>query len=286
MKARAFCPGHITGFFEICTADNVLATGSRGAGLCTTLGATSEVRVEDAKELTVEVSINGESIDADVTQSAVRHLVVGNGLLVRVDTTLELPVSQGFGMSAAGALSACIALAHILGIDRQKAFEAAHTAEVECGGGLGDVPAVHRAGVTIRGRPGLPPIGEVHRIEEELDVVLTTVGPPIKTSDMLTNPPCTARINRSGAVKVGQLLASPTVDNLMHLSSDFAIETRLATGPVTKAMKAASAAGVASMAMLGNSVFATGRTDELMSILSEFGEARLCGVDNVGARLE
>ncbi|HUU07091.1 MAG TPA: sugar kinase, partial [Thermoplasmata archaeon] len=46
MRARAFCPGHITGFFEICRADNLLASGSRGGGLCTSLGALSDVGIE------------------------------------------------------------------------------------------------------------------------------------------------------------------------------------------------------------------------------------------------
>jgi pantoate kinase len=285
MRARAFCPGHVTGLFEICRAESVLATGSRGAGLCTTLGATSEVRIEEAAALTVNVIVNGAPSDAEVSVAAVRRLIPEERLLVRIDTRLDLPESQGFGMSAAGALSACAAVGHIMRIDRQRVFEAAHAAEIECGGGMGDVPALYRAGVTIREHPGLPPVGTVHRIDESPEVVLAVVGPPIKTSRMLSNPTLEARINRNGSEKVDELLSRPTVKDLMHLSSSFALETHLAQGRVVEAIKGASSAGMASMAMLGNSVFAVGRTQDLISALRGFGNVWSCGVDVEGTRI-
>lgn len=285
MKARAFCPGHITGFFEICRVDNLLASGSRGGGLCTSLGALSEVSIERADRLEIDVNIDREPREAEVTRAALGHLLGDEQLHVNVTTELDLPESQGFGMSAAGALSACIAASHILGITRQKAFEATHVAEIECDTGLGDVPAIHRAGITIRESPGLPPTGRVHRIDEAPEVVLAVVGPPIRTSDMLRDVELAQRINRGGAERVSQLLGRPTVDDLMRLASSFALETGLASERVVAAMDAASAAGAGSMVMLGNSVFAIGRTEELVDILSAFGEARSCGVDSAGARV-
>ncbi len=285
MRARAFCPGHITGFFEVCMAEDLLASGSRGGGLCTSLGALSDVTIERSDHLKIKVEIDGEPREAEVTRAALEHLLGEEPLHVDVATELDLPESQGFGMSAAGALSACIAASHILGIARQNAFEAAHVAEIECGAGLGDVPAVHRAGVTIRASPGLPPKGRVHRIEGAPEVVLAVVGSPIKTSEVLKDIELTQRINRAGAERVSRLLGRPTVDDFMRLASSFALETDLASEQVATAMDAASAAGAASMVMLGNSVFAIGRTAELADILSAFGEARSCGVDIAGARV-
>lgn len=285
MRARAFCPGHITGFFEICRTDNLLASGSRGGGLCTSLGALSEVSIEKADRLEIDVSIDGESREAEVTRVALGHLLGEGKLHLSVSTKLDLPESQGVGMSAAGALSACIAASHSLGISIQKAFEATHVAEIECDTGLGDVPAIHRAGITIRELPGLPPTGKVHRIEETPEVVLAVVGPPIKTSKMLADVELAQLINRCGAERVSQLLSRPTVDDLMRLASSFTLETGLASERVIAAMDAASAAGVASMVMLGNSVFAIGRTEELVDILSAFGEVKSCSVDSAGARV-
>ena len=43
MTPRAFAPGHVSGFFEICLADTEVASGSRGAGICLTRGATATV---------------------------------------------------------------------------------------------------------------------------------------------------------------------------------------------------------------------------------------------------
>src|SRR5512136_3066110 len=116
MRAAAFCPGHITGFFEICRSKDVMSTGSRGAGLCIALGAGSVVRVGEAKRQSVSVSINGRASAANVTKRAIEHLVGGDKLKTSVSTSLDLPMSQGFGMSAAGSLSAALATAHILGL--------------------------------------------------------------------------------------------------------------------------------------------------------------------------
>ena len=46
-QATAFCPGHITGFFHL-RHENLLETGSRGAGLCVRLGAQSRVVLQRA----------------------------------------------------------------------------------------------------------------------------------------------------------------------------------------------------------------------------------------------
>ena len=73
-RAVAFCPGHITGFFQIVEHDNVFETGSRGAGFCTELGARLEVWMTDG-EGTIEVTINGNQTFAPVTEHALRRLL-------------------------------------------------------------------------------------------------------------------------------------------------------------------------------------------------------------------
>jgi pantoate kinase len=123
MDAKAFCPGHITGFFQICDSDDILSMGSRGAGLCITLGATSSVKVEDSAKQQISVMIDGKESKAEVTTEALRYILGHAKSRVEVNTTLDLPQSQGFGMSAAGSLSSALALAHLLGKDRQMAFE-------------------------------------------------------------------------------------------------------------------------------------------------------------------
>jgi len=50
-------------------------------------------------------------------------------------------------------------------------------------------------------------------------------------------------------------------------------------------MSAASKLGIASMSMLGNSVFAVGDTAGLLSVLSSYGDTYTCRVDTAGPRL-
>jgi pantoate kinase len=285
MNAKAFCPGHITGFFQICEGDDLLSTGSRGAGLCITLGATSSVDVEHAERQSIQVTINGSKSAAEVTRTAVRRMVGDEKLRVAVRTILDLPQSQGFGMSAAGALSASLALADVTGGTRRSAFEAAHIAEIECRSGLGDVSAIHRGGITIRKKAGLPPIGEVLRIDGAPEVVLAVVGKKLLTRSVLTDPDRRRAINESGSGRVDELVRNPTLENLMRLSASFAVDSGLASRRIIDAMTAASKLGMASMSMLGSSIFAIGDTAGLSRLLADYGEVWICKVDTRGARI-
>ncbi|OGS42009.1 MAG: hypothetical protein A3K67_00120 [Euryarchaeota archaeon RBG_16_62_10] len=278
-RAKAFCPGHVTGFFEICPSDDLLSMGSRGAGMCLTLGATSEVTVTDGPRQKVEVSINGRKSGAEVTKAALRGLIGKDRKEVLVSTVLDLPMSQGFGMSAAGALSASLALCDVLGRTRQEAFEAAHVAEIECGSGLGDVSAIHRGGITVRVRPGLPPRGEVLRIEGEPEVVLCVIGRPILTKTVLGDPAKARAINSRGAAMLERLIREPALNKLMELSAGFAAETGLASSKMKRAIEDASEHGMASMSMLGNSAFAVGDAHRLRRALESHGKTWTCRVD-------
>jgi len=282
MDAKAFCPGHITGFFQICDSDDILSMGSRGAGLCITLGATSSVKVEDSAKQQISVMIDGKESKAEVTTEALRYILGHAKSRVEVNTILDLPQSQGFGMSAAGSLSSALALAHLLGKDRQMAFEAAHIAEIKWKCGLGDVSAIHGGGITIRKKPGLPPKGEVIRIPGAPDVVLAVVGARLLTRDVLSDAQKRNAINASGSRKVDALVKSPSIEKLMEFSADFASETGLASRRILEAMGAASKLGMASMSMLGNSVFAMGDVPGLEAVLSGFGRTWTCKVDTEG----
>jgi pantoate kinase len=285
MRSAAFCPGHVTGFFEICRGRNMLSTGSRGAGFCTSLGATSRIAIKNSDRNSITVWINGKKSRAEVTRSALEYLTKDDKYSIEVRTKLDLPQSQGFGMSAAGALSSAFAAADVLGLSRQNAFEAAHVAEIENRAGLGDVSALHKGGITVRKRPGLPPVGEVMRIRGDPEMVLAVLGAPLLTRSVLSDSAKRRAINASGSEKVDQIVQKPSVSELFRLSAEFASETGLAKRNTMEAIGAASKLGMASMAMLGNSVFATGDTRGLRTVLSEFGKTWTCRVDTKGPRL-
>ena len=93
-RAIAVCPGHITGFFQVMEHDNVFATGSRGAGFCTELGARSEVWMTEG-EGRIEVNVNGNQTFAPVTEYALRKLLRSEPYDLNIVTPLGLPISQG-----------------------------------------------------------------------------------------------------------------------------------------------------------------------------------------------
>jgi len=115
MKGIAFAPGHISAFFEpVYSSQNMDRSGSCGAGISISLGAISQVVIQPASHRTITVLINGKPSNAPVTKSALNYLIGTTPLSLTVNTVMDLPVSQGFGMSAAGALSAALGLADLL----------------------------------------------------------------------------------------------------------------------------------------------------------------------------
>lgn len=284
MRIETFCPGHITGFFQICEHKDVLRSGSRGAGLCVDLGAHSVVQMEEGNG-EVFVRMEGKEADLPVTVSAVSKVIEDRRVDVTVDARLDLPVGQGFGMSAAGALSAAHGASELLKLPFKVAIRAAHEAEVEHRTGLGDVAALSRGGITFRREEGVPPFGRIDRINAEPDVVLCVVGAPLSTAEVLGDAAKRARVNAVGKECVKRMALSPTLATLMRLSREFMSKTQLATGEVEEAVRAAEEYGPASMAMLGNSVFGVGASKDQDRILSERGQTFRTRVDWRGPRV-
>jgi pantoate kinase len=286
LKGRAFCPGHVTGFFQICDDEDLLKAGSRGAGLCLSRGIVSEVVARESSRTRVEIRLNGQPGDAEVTERAI-HLFLEEPMEVTVSSEVQLPVSQGFGMSGAGALSTLLALNDALGVSRRKEeiVALAHRAEVECRTGLGDVYPQSLGGMDIRERPGVPPHGLVHRIPLDLEVVLCVLGPPLHTRAILSNEMTVQSINGVGRRCVDRFLPRRDLDTFFQLAYQFARQTLMTTSEVEAAILRANVHGKASMAMIGNSIFAMGEADRLEESLVEHGEVYRVRVDNLGARV-
>lgn len=303
-RAAAFAPGHVTGLFEIHDESQDLARrGSRGAGFCLAQGAISYVEVEPADEMDVRIALDKEEQDAPVTRDAVIRLLkeaVGDArvplnrdapqgsrarIRVRVHTELQLPVSQGFGMSAAGALSATLALARCLRMGRSTALLAAHAADASQRSGLGDVVGAAHGGFEIRTAPGVPPYGTTRSFVGYGDAVLCVVDGPLETRRILSDPERRSTVNAAGARAMGTLLASPSLDVFLEASQRFAQESGLLTPAIERAVDACSPYGRASMSMLGHSVFAFGNAPKLAAALKPFGTVYTVPVSAAGARL-
>lgn len=285
---KAFCPGHITGLFRIMDqAEDPLHKGSRGAGLCLQLGATTDVAIGPG-EGNVHVFINDLPEDAPVTTSVVNQLVPkGNDVVVT--TKLDLPMGQGFGMSGAGALSTAMAIRAALGLDEHKVVQAAHVAEVEHLSGLGDVAAQFVGGVSVRRTEGPPPWGEVVKVEPSIPerVLLAVLGGPISTKQVLQDPDQRNKINEAGQLVLAEL-TDPTTIEVFEASKRFADSSLLMSPEVEHACNVLEELGTASMCMLGNSIFFIPDDDIFLDSFIRRTKAKMgfdTKIDTQGARI-
>src|SRR3990172_7523284 len=241
LESSAFCPGHVTAFFEPVEHADPYKKGSRGAGLSLSLGVKTRVKARLGRKPSVRVYLNREEVPAPTTRWAVERAVAGAAFEVVVQSEVPLPVSQGFGMSAAGALSAVLAVndALDLALSHPRCVAIAHAAEVEARTGLGDVVPASLGGMDLRLEPGAPPHAVVRRITVDADVLLAVLGPAMPTKAVLTDAARMRTIADAGRRCVQEFAKAPSLNELFRLGKRFALETGLAVGKVKDAIEAA-----------------------------------------------
>ncbi len=162
MKGRAHVGGHVTLIFSIQDdAESLLEQGSRGAGISLDRGVIIEATGESGNG---SLSISGDAPGDELHRLVLEELTTLDSAFGEYDWTLshegELPSSQGFGLSAAGAIACGLAIQRALGVDedlaRSRAIHIAHRVERRLSGGLGDVAALHSGGIELRLEPGCP----------------------------------------------------------------------------------------------------------------------------------
>jgi len=281
---KAYSPSHITGIFAICDDRNPLYKGSIGCGIVLEAGCVTEVSVDDTRP-GIEVEIEGaEEREASTTEYVCRHMA--GEYPIRVSSRFEVPIGAGFGASGAGALSTALALnARLsLGMTLNEVAQIAHLAEVENNTGLGDVIAETYGGVVIRKKPGPPGIGMVDKIilpPEEVKISYVTFGVKA-TREILRDASIIRSVNEAGRAALKELLKKPDLDTFMRAARDFSLQTGLMSEQCRDAIEAVEAEGkVASVAMLGDTVFVPGDSEALR----EFGEVRQSRISYSGARI-
>ncbi|MDR2698597.1 MAG: pantothenate kinase [Candidatus Methanoplasma sp.] len=265
----AFCPAHITCFFSPVHSENILEKGSRGAGIRLRSGTT--VHLDEIKGST-KVRIDGKIANASITRHVLEQMAPGRSFDVTVEC--DLPIGQGFGMSASGAVAAALCLSEITGKSRKEAFEAAHTAEVVCGGGLGDVAGLmHEGDVPIRTRAGMPPFGRTADRGIAFErMTLVVLGRKLSTAGVLGDAERVKRICSAGDAVVDEFSERGTKDRLFELSGRFSAEAGIMGPAVADAVKTMEKNGIrASMCMLGNSIFTDATEEEVRDAIGDRG---------------
>lgn len=263
----AFCPGHITCFFHPVRTDDPVTTGSRGAGL--RLSSGTRVVLEERTDGSVKIVMDGAECEAPISRSVLSSVCPGTGFDVTIEN--DLPVGQGFGMSASGAIAVAAAACAFKGLDVSEAFRYAHVAEVAGGGGLGDVAAIScRSHQPVRVKPGIPPHGEIIDTGVRFKkLTLAIIGNKLSTSSVINDPVMQQRMQSIGSDMVDDYVQSPCPGRLFAMSRYFSQSVGVESEGVKNALDLLSEHGPAGMCMLGNSIFTTLSEDDVREILGD-----------------
>jgi len=296
MTATAFAPAHITGFFAAKPDPDPVKAGSVGCGLCLETGVTARVTTSttgttdtpdtlDTADITgsgVLIRLNAEQIDLPTVEYVVESLLGAGHSQCVVELRADVPLGYGFGVSGAAALATALAVNTDLGqgLTMEQAAAVAHSAEVVNRTGMGDVAGQYAGGLVIRTVAGAPGVGAVKKVPvDAMEVSWVCMG-EISTSSVLEDEKTMERINILGQRALKAMLKRPGVEHFMSLSRDFAFETGLVSPGAADAIEAVEASGgLASMAMLGDAVFALGDVSALM----EFGPVGSSRIGTTGA---
>ena len=269
MKAIAFSPAHITGFFQIFLSEDEKKAGSKGAGISLSLGSYAFVK---------EATHFRMSKKASVARDAIKN--IGKNFEVIIKN--ELPVSQGFGMSASSALAASMAACHIKGLPYEKALEYVHISEIKHKSGLGDAIAAFHGGMEARIEPGL--YGKIKKWDVEEKLLLLVAGKEVKTHAILNNEKIMEKINDVGKECMEEFLKRPDFENFLMQSRKFSEESGILSKKMLDILKKLNEVDTAAACMIGNSFFARW-SKKMKKEMMKYGKVYEAYVDNEGTRV-
>jgi pantoate kinase len=300
--AKAFSPGHLTGFFA--TDKTIQMThpnfnGSLGAGFSISKGIFTTVKVFNDFSKNYRILVNGvDSFDAKVSKFVIEYYLkmVDQPIFISVDHESEIPIGYGLGSSGSAALSLSYALNHALKTNLSKihAAQIAHHADFICKTGLGTVISEFTGGFEIRTSIGGPGIGKILKIpvSSEYRAIVLCIQ-PISTESLLDKSFYFDKnnlLNLSGRAMMTKLIKNPDIDTFLELSNDFAGKCGLLDGYCKDPMLALESFGIkSSVALFGHALFTIVKKEKLHKViqtLNQFdGKLLICGIDNLGARL-
>ena len=274
--ALTFCPGHISGWFRQ-MPDGEGNPSSVGGGIVISEGVFAEAKKSD--ELSVKIcyvdrsgNVVAEVYGSKVIEYAMRSL----DITADITTRSILPMSSGFGLSAASLLASLKAVSELyeLKMSNEDIAKLANLTEIHFKTGLGDVAACMNGGYICRRTPGID--GKIiRRYDMEKPISTVTFG-PLRTDTVLKDPKAMERINNAFR---DECPGSP--EEFFRVARDFAENSGLISDKVRAVLDECALRNIpASMTMLGNGVFAYG--EKAPGILSKFGDVYLMKMSKNG----
>jgi pantoate kinase len=295
--AKAFSPGHITGFIEKSEKinhSNNLYVGSKGAGFSIDRGIITTVKVFDHDSVDYQISINGIRVrDAEVSKWVIEEYLklVDQRCYVNIEHESTIPIGFGLGSSGAAALSLSYALndAFRTGLSMIEAAQIAHNAEVACKTGLGTVIAEFTGGFEIRINAGAPGVGTIEKIELRNHKAIIFCISQISTKSFLSRNH-SVLTNGLGEKMLKNLKGSKDAHNFLKMSYCFANHLGLTEGRCKLPIQRLKSQGFDSgIALFGETLFTlvpSDQIEEAKECLESFrGNLLICNIDNVGARM-
>ena len=190
----------------------------------------------------VKIRINSKPAPyASTTQYALTKLLERFRLTleVRVGILTDVPISAGFGTSAAGTAASCLALADAaqLPVTMNELGQVTHLAEIVNGTGLGTASAVFVGGFPLVTEPGGPGIGCVDRLSfpRAHSIICAYIG-PLSTRDTLAMAGIAARVNGPARRAMKAIRARPELVNFLMQARKFSEESGFQTAEVKHVM--------------------------------------------------
>lgn len=301
--SKAFCPGHITGFFAYDEQQSYLPPifrGSCGAGFSIDKGILTTVRIYSDSNKNYEIKIDGSTmVDSFVSKYVVeRYLrMYSKPVFVAVEHETEIPIGYGLGSSGAAALGLSYALNESLnlGLSQIQSAQIAHEADVICKTGLGTVISEFTGGFELRHRVGGPGIGKISKIpisEEYLAVILCIK--PVSTINSLDNKKLNnnkkEEINKIGKRNIKKFSHEKNINTFLNLSFDFAKEYGITDGYCKMPLQLLQNSGYkCSVALFGDTVFTLVKKNDIFGVLEIMkhfdGKLLVCSIPDIGAYL-
>jgi len=295
MRGVAFCPAHVTGFFKADVEQHKPELmGSLGAGFSIKDGVTTTVSLEKNDKNDFQIKVSGyETDNTDVSEFVINKFLelTEQNYSVLVQHDVAVPIGYGLGCSGAVALSLAFALDQALEtkLSKEEIGKIAHTAEVFCKTGLGDVIGAFYGGFEIRTKPGAPGIGSLEKIDAHSKVIIVCFS-PVSTKKFLNEN--LAIINGLGGKMVDRLIQTKDYNEFQDMSVEFAKYVRVMTPKMDSVISELDSIGVKSgVALFGETVFTLvpeQKEAQVLEILKRYDNGILIQseIDNVGARLQ
>ncbi|MDO5851889.1 MAG: pantoate kinase [Methanobacteriaceae archaeon] len=273
LESKVFVPSHITGFFEIKDNTNLNIKGSCGAGITLDKGIITHTKLTNGNgKIKITVNNKNTGYDISITKETIKIIkkechVSLDDYNITINHDLDLPIGAGLGTSAGFALGTSLTLPKLLGcnLTLKQSGDIAHFAELSKSSGLGDVISELYGGCVLRLKSGSPSYGVIDKIplDKKLYVFIKSFD-SLETSKIITDPIYKQKINASANKLLDLLQKNPTLENFMGLSNKFANDTNLIQDDIKETIDLlTNNQYMASMAMLGNTVFTLSESPEV-----------------------